>query len=145
MTRSEVQVPHRPPINCRRPFLFFLRSRVPRRFFLQIPLAKRRKREYTESNKSCTARYHWQSAILYQAIGSTGQGQMRGPNNCHKIRKKFEKTLVHWTSEWYYRKAVLSADDTHHGVWKCALKRFEARDVNNSTDVRNDISLIRAI
>jgi hypothetical protein len=39
----------------------------------------------------------------------------------------------------------LSADNTHHGVWKCALKRFETRDVNNSTDVRNDISLIEVI
>lgn len=30
----------------------------------------------------------------------------------------------------------MSADDVHYGVWKCALKRFETRDINNSNDVR---------
>ena len=56
--------------------------------------------------------------------------QMRGLN-AKQFSKKCENSLVQYHCKCYYRKAVrknsannLSADNTHHGVWKCALKRL---------------------
>ena len=59
--------------------------------------------------------------------------------------KKYEKTLVNVIFKWYHRKVAkkfLNADEITLRCKQMCAQEVEARDINNSTDVRNDIVLL---